>query len=492
MKGDKLKFIQKSCVLFYKLGGNIVSSNALAGPEYGIAIVIYLVIMLLVGAYFGKKSKEDKDGFLLAGRELPVIVLVGTLLATWFGGGTVVGGANFIYQTGPWAGVFYFIGAPLGALVLMQLAPRIRTMSKYTVPEILEQKYGTKTRFLASICVLLAYTGIVSYNFTGAAHVVNLVTGFSETYSVIIAAAIMVFLAVTAGMNSVAWTDALSAGLIFVGMGGGLYFAASSAGGFIETYTSLTPAQASISGGLSLLQLAGYSFPLFFLYMGDQNQLQRYACAKTPEEARKSAKMLFYGMCVVIFLVVSYCMFAIKLMPNIDGNTAIMRMAIHYVPFIFGSLILCSIVAFLVTTGDSFILSAATNIMIDIVQKYFNPDMTDKELIKGTRIAIIGVGVFSYVLAVFFPDILKMIMYSYSIYGAGVTIPLLGAFLWDKASPAGGMASVISGGVAILVWDMVLNCPMGLNGILVGVPLSTIALVVFSLAFPNKSKDAAV
>lgn len=157
-----------------------MSSNALAGPEYGIAIVIYLVIMLLVGAYFGKKSKEDKDGFLLAGRELPVIVLVGTLLATWFGGGTVVGGANFIYQTGPWAGVFYFIGAPLGALVLMQLAPRIRTMSKYTVPEILEQKYGTKTRFLASICVLLAYTGIVSYNFTGAAHVVNLVTGFSE------------------------------------------------------------------------------------------------------------------------------------------------------------------------------------------------------------------------------------------------------------------------------------------------------------------------
>lgn len=81
MKGDKLKFIQKSCVLFYKLGGNIVSSNALAGPEYGIAIVIYLVIMLLVGAYFGKKSKEDKDGFLLAGRELPVIVLVGTRIS---------------------------------------------------------------------------------------------------------------------------------------------------------------------------------------------------------------------------------------------------------------------------------------------------------------------------------------------------------------------------------------------------------------------------
>ena len=145
--------------------------------------------------------------------------------------------------------------------------------------------------------------------------------------------------------------------------------------------------------------------------MGDQNQLQRYACAKTPAEARKSAQMLFCGMCVVIFLVLSYCMFAVKLMPNINGNTAVMRMAINYVPFIFGAPILCACVAFLVTTGDSFILSASTNIMIDIVQKYFKPDMTDKELVRGTRITIVCVGIFSYVMAVFFPSVLKMQMY---------------------------------------------------------------------------------
>ena len=461
-------------------------NQALAGPSYAIAILVYLLVVIAVGWYFGKKARDDKDGFLLAGRELPRIVLVGTLLATWFGGGTVVGGADFVYKTGPWAGVFFLIGAPLGALVLMGLAPKIRELAKYTVPEILEQTYGPKTRFLASICVLLAYTGIVSYNFTGAAYVVNLVTGFNQSYSVIIAAIIMVFLAVTAGMNSVAWTDALSAALIFFGMGFGLYFAASSAGGYAATYASLSPSQASVSGGLTWTQLAGYTLPLFFLYMGDQNQIQRYACAKTPAEARKSAQMLFWGMCAVIFLVLSYCMFAVKLMPNINGDTAIMRMAINYVPFIFGAPILCACVAFLVTTGDSFILSAATNIMIDIVQKYFKPDMTDKELVRGTRITIVCVGIFSYVMAVFFPSVLKMQMYSYSIYGAGVTIPLLGAFLWKKASPGGGMASVVTGGAAILAWDLFLNRPMGLNGILIAVPLATVSLVVFSLLFPKK------
>lgn len=461
-------------------------NEALASPGYAMVILAYLVIMVLAGIWAGRKAKATKDGFLLAGRELPLIVLVGTLLATWFGGGTVVGGANFVYTYGPWAGIFFFIGAPLGALVLIQLAPTIRKMGNYTVPEMLEKTYGPKTRLLASICVLLAYTGIVSYNFTGAAYVVNLVTGFDQSYSVIVAAVIMCFLAVTAGMNSVAWTDFLSAVLIFFGMGFGLYFAVDSAGGYAASYASLTPAQSSISGGLTLVQLAGYTLPLFFLYMGDQNQLQRYGCAKDPEEASKSAKLLFISMLCVIFLVISYCLFGMKLLPGIKGDTTIMRMAINYVPFIFGAPILCSIVAFLVTTGDSFILSAATNIMIDIVQKYFKPDLTDAQLVKGTRIAIVGVSIFSYVMAVYLPEVLAMQMYSYSIYGAGVTIPLLGALLWEKASPAGGMASVICGGVAILVWDMFLKRPIGLNGIIIAVPLAIIALVVFSYLMPKK------
>jgi SSS family solute:Na+ symporter len=468
-----------------------VEVKALAGPAYGYAIVLYLIIMVVIGVYFGKKTRDTKDDFLLAGRRLPLIVLVGTLLATWFGGGTVVGGANFVYTRGPWAGFLFFIGAPLGALILMWLAPKIRTLAKYTVPEILESTYGSKTRLLSTICIFLAYTGIVSYNYTGAAYIVNIVTGFSQQYSVMIAAALMVFLAVTAGMNSVAWTDALSAFLIFAGMGGGLYFAISSGGGYSSAYAALTTQQQSVSGGLNGLQLLGYVAPLFFLYLGDQNQIQRYGCAKDPKEAKKSAFMLFCGMLVVIFLVISYCVFAAKLLKDIPGDTAIMRMAVLHIPFVFGALILCACVAFLVTTGDSFILSAATNIMLDIVQKYFKPNMTDKELVLGTRVAIIGVGIFSYVMATFFPEVLAMQMYSYSIYGAGVTVPLLGAFLWKKASPAGGMASVIAGAAAILAWDMYLKRPYGLNGIIIAVPLAVIGLVVFSLAFPKTNTAAA-
>jgi Na+/proline symporter len=60
-------------------------------------------------------------------------------------------------------------------------------------------------------------------------------------------------------------------------------------------------------------------------------------------------------------------------------------MAVLHMPFIFGALILCACVAFLVTTGDSFLLSTATNIMLDVVQKYFKPGMTDKQWLLSEK-----------------------------------------------------------------------------------------------------------
>ena len=129
--------------------------------------------------------------------------------------------------------------------------------------------------------------------------------------------------------------------------------------------------------------------------------------------------------------------------------------------------------------------------MIDIVQKYFKPDMTDKQLIKGTRTAIVGVGIFSYIMAVYLPEVLAMQMYSYSMYGAAVTIPLFGVFFYRKISQAGGMASVLTGGAAILIWDIILKRPMGLNGIIVAAPLAIIALVLFSNIFPREENASA-
>lgn len=52
---------------------------------YLVAVVIYLVFMALIGVYFAKKSVKNSDDFMVAGRSLPLFVVMGTLLATFVG-----------------------------------------------------------------------------------------------------------------------------------------------------------------------------------------------------------------------------------------------------------------------------------------------------------------------------------------------------------------------------------------------------------------------
>lgn len=57
-----------------------------------------------------KKEVTTNEDLVVAGQRLPLIVLISTLLATWVGSGTVIGGASFVYQYGPIASLFFFAG----------------------------------------------------------------------------------------------------------------------------------------------------------------------------------------------------------------------------------------------------------------------------------------------------------------------------------------------------------------------------------------------
>src|SRR5699024_6622840 len=97
--------------------------------------------------------------------DLPLPVLIGTLLATFVGSGTVVGGASFIYQYGPFAAIFNLSGSVIGMMILYFIASKIRSGGNYTVPQMMEKRFGLVTRLISSIFILLAYIGITAYQF---------------------------------------------------------------------------------------------------------------------------------------------------------------------------------------------------------------------------------------------------------------------------------------------------------------------------------------
>jgi SSS family solute:Na+ symporter/sodium/proline symporter len=113
------------------------------------AVIIYLTCLAAVG-FWRSRQVQTGDDFLVAGRSLPASVLVFTLLSTWIGSGSLFAGAGLGYRAG-FPALWQSAGAWVGIALIYFIAPRVRRIAQYTVPDILELRYGPAARVLGTI-----------------------------------------------------------------------------------------------------------------------------------------------------------------------------------------------------------------------------------------------------------------------------------------------------------------------------------------------------
>ena len=188
-------------------------------------ILIYLFTLVALGTYKAKKIKTQSD-FAVAGRTLAPWVLVGTMLATWMGTGSILGNAGKAYETGL-AALILPLGGVLGVVVLTQIAGKVRAYEKFTVPEILGDRFGEVTRALSVVALVIAYMVIVSYQYNAGGAVIHTVLKdvlldssgqpiISVEVGTIIAAIFIIFYTMLAGLVSVAYTDVANGIIIMI------------------------------------------------------------------------------------------------------------------------------------------------------------------------------------------------------------------------------------------------------------------------------------
>src|ERR1700744_4339253 len=135
----------------------------------GIIVVTLLAVSLArLGAV---KTKAD---YLVAGRSLPAFVLVFTLLSSWIGSGSLLGGAENAYRHG-FAALWQGGGGWAGLALIYFVAPRARKFAQFTIPDLLESRYNQTARVLGVLAVLFAYTAITSYQFIGGGDILHLI-----------------------------------------------------------------------------------------------------------------------------------------------------------------------------------------------------------------------------------------------------------------------------------------------------------------------------
>ena len=465
---------------------------------YLTAVIGYLTALAAVGVWRTRQVKTGDD-FLVAGRSLPASVLVFTLLSTWIGSGSLFAGAGLGYRTG-FPALWQSAGAWVGIALIYFIAPRVRRIAQYTVPDILELRYGPAARILGTVTIVLAYTTIAAYQFRGGGRLLNLVAGIDPVTGALVTAVFCILFTVLAGMLSIAYLDIGNGLMMLLGVGLAVVFLLGHAGGVTPALAALRPDQITVFGAMSPRAAFALFLPTMFLLLGEANMYQKFFSAKSERAARVAVAGWIVGTILVEVLIDSVGIFGSVALPGLTGSeseTIVVRVALDVLPTVLGMLLLCGAAAIIVSTATSFLLTPATNLIRDVYQRFINPAATDRQVLLYTRVLVVVLGLVGFVGGNFFPTILAMALWAYTMYGAGITPALLAAFVWPRATRAGGVASIGVGMVTTLAWEIVgiirgtRGNPEYLFGVETVYPalcFSIAALVIVSIATPAPSR----
>jgi SSS family solute:Na+ symporter len=449
-------------------------------------IIIYLMILIGVGAYRSRYVKTQDD-FMVAGRKLSAKVLVGTLLATWIGSGSIIAGAGLAYDRG-FPALWFDAGVWVAIIILYLIAGRVRAFAQYTVPDILEARYNKYARMLGTLVTVIAYTAIVSYQFRAGGMVLNLVAGIPVDTGIIITAVFVIAYTVLAGMISVAYTDVVNGIIMVIGLFIALPFLLSSGGGWSGIVSRLPESHVHPLGNMTIFEALGYSLPTMLLLLGESGMYQRFFSARDESTARRSVVGWIAGTVVIETLIVVLAIIGSVLFVGIDSEMVILHSVKNGLPIAIGCLLLAAIVAVIVSTADSFLLVPATNIIRDIYQRFVNPDASQKKVVLYSRIVVILLGLFAFAQVRFFTKVLEMALYAYTMYGVGITPAVLGAFLWKRANAYGGVSSIAAGMAMTLIWE-ISGQPFGVATVYPALISSLSCLILISLVTSKPPED---
>ena len=257
--------------------------------------------------------------------------------------------------------------------------------------------------------------------------------------------------------------------------------------------SALRPDQVSLFGELSPQSALALFFPTLFLLLGEANMYQKFFSAKSERAARLAVAGWIVGTIVVETLIDSVGVLgsaAVLGLGTDASESIVIRVALQVLPVGVGVLLVCGAAAIVVSTANSFLLTPATNLMRDVYQRFINPGVTDRQVLLYTRGIVVALGAVGYVAGNFFPTILAMALWAYTMYGAGITPALLAALVWPRATRPAGVLSILVGMTTTLVWEIVglwrgvdgtAIYPMGLETVYPALTLSIVTLVGVSL-----------
>ncbi|MGD2247241.1 MAG: sodium:solute symporter family protein [Candidatus Methanofastidiosia archaeon] len=443
--------------------------------DFTVIFGAYIVLLIAIGVYTSKNLKNLED-FLVAGRKLNIPLTSASLMATWTGAAAITGYAGWIYEAGYsmiWIAVATTTSLLLIALVLSK---KLNRLSVLTIPDILEKTYDKRTKKVGAFLISVYCIGIVSGELLGGSYIMSAVLNWNFSKALILISVIIMGYCILGGLWAVATTDLVQFFFLAGGLIAAVLLTLKKMGGWIvlhEKVSAIDPVHLDGLGYTTFDVIIAWIIIIYASNFIAPDIYQRMYAAKTERTARLSM-----GIAGVwdVFLTVAALVLGLSAFVYFQGGVptdlALPQLLVSLFPGVFGSFLMVALLAVIMSTADSLLVVAGGTVYHDILE------LEKKSALPWVRAITLACGGISLGLCFYFESIMDSILFSSSVYAAGLFIPIISVFVWNKGTKDAAFYSCVSGGAITILWRI---SNYQLNPVIPGIAASI--LVFWGISF---------
>lgn len=456
-----------------------------------VPIVLYLLLMLFIAFQVNKKKRLTADfaeEYYIGSRDMGGVVLAMTLIATYVGASSFIGGPGVAYRLGLGWVLLACIQVPTAFFTLGILGKKLAILSRklnaVTLLDILRARYQSDAVVILSACMLLIFfTGGIVAQFVGGARLFESVTGAPYIVGLSIFAVVVITYTTIGGFRAVALTDAIQSFVMLLATFILFFVILKKGNGMESIMRTIAERNPDLlrpdSGGniakpfiLSFWVLVGVGI------LGLPATTVRCMGFKNTNAMHRA---MVIGTSVVGILMLGMHLVGVMgaaVEPGVEvGDKIIPILALNHLHPLLAGIFIGGPLAAIMSTVDSLLIISSSTIIKDLYLHYIEKDAKEEKVKKLSTYCSLGFGILVFLLAMRPPELLVWInLFALAGQETLFFAPILLGLYWKKANAMGAVISMLAGTGSYLYFTLMKTPIFGMHAV---VPALAIALIAF-------------
>ncbi|MBS5661388.1 MAG: sodium/proline symporter PutP [Clostridiales bacterium] len=499
-----------------------------------IAMAGYMLIVILIGVFFAKRSQASTENYFLGGRSLGPWVAAMSAEASDMSGWLLMGLPGVAYWCGLADAAWTAIGLALGTYInWLLVSRRLRSYSivsgdSITVPDFLSNRFHEKKKVIlgvSAIFILIFFTVYAASCFVTCGKLFAGLFDLPYHAMMLTGAAFVLIYTILGGFLAESASDFMQAIVMILALLGVLIFGVNHAGGIgavidnakdIPGFLSLTSIASPIvdangvqqtANGIAQFGQAGSYGWITILstlswglgYFGVPQVLLRFMAIRKGSELNRSRRIATVWCVISLVAAVSIGILGRKIFPfdaalatkSTSENIFAQLSQLLFHPVVAG-IIMAGILAATISSSDSYLLIAASAVSKNIYEGIVKKDASDKQVMRVSRIVLLIVALIGILIAWDEKSIIfEVVSFAWAGFGATFGPIILFSLFWKRTNRAGAIAGMISGGAMVFFWKLVLKPIGGVFGIYELLPAFLVSCIVIAVVSLSTAKPSA-